>query len=331
MRVSVLGATGFVGSSVVARLAQNGSGIETVPLPRSVDIADPNAVTDAIKGSDALVHAAGIASPNTPNEVCGWVDIAGTENVLAAAKQVGIKRVIYISCADVSLHKGPRPGWGEEQIPPGKPFCAWVEHKRVAESLVGVHEGAIALRPALLWGPNDRLNAPRWAAQSLAGGIELPGGGRNLISTTYIENLSTAVHAALMTPKEVSGRFHVLDAEMSVAHEFFTDIANAMGTNPPRRSPTGWWSKLMNVFGSSDGAHPVHVARENQSSSLDGRAARQLLRYEPNFTRAQGMAEFKRWVEENEGVSKIIALAKPPLNENDIEEQRSLAQALGAQ
>ena len=50
-----------------------------------------------------------------------WVHVAGTENVVRAARHVGLRRVVHMSCAEVSLYAGDRMHWDEARVLPIRP------------------------------------------------------------------------------------------------------------------------------------------------------------------------------------------------------------------
>ena len=70
----------------------------------SGDIRDPHGVNEAMRGCDALLHlAALIAIPYSYHSPDTYIDtnIKGTLNVLQAARQLGVKRVIHTSTSEV--------------------------------------------------------------------------------------------------------------------------------------------------------------------------------------------------------------------------------------
>jgi len=68
------------------------------------DIRDPHGVNDAMRGCDAVLHlAALIAIPYSYHSPDTYIDtnVKGTLNVLQAARQLGVKRVIHTSTSEV--------------------------------------------------------------------------------------------------------------------------------------------------------------------------------------------------------------------------------------
>lgn len=125
-RVLVTGADGFIGSHLVEALVRRGCNVRAFVFYNSFgswgwldhvdaevrasldvfagDIRDPYGVQTAMKGCDAVVHlAALIAIPYSYHSPDSYVDtnIKGTLNVLQAARQLELQRVVHTSTSEV--------------------------------------------------------------------------------------------------------------------------------------------------------------------------------------------------------------------------------------
>lgn len=126
MKVLVTGADGFIGSHLTEALVRQGHDVRAFVLYNSFnswgwldcspadirasldifagDIRDPRGVSAAMKGCEAVLHlAALIAIPYSYHSPDTYVDtnIKGTLNVLQAAREQGVKRVIHTSTSEV--------------------------------------------------------------------------------------------------------------------------------------------------------------------------------------------------------------------------------------
>ena len=117
VRVTVFGATGSIGREVVERALAAGHDVhayvrdEAADLPGHVtrtvgDLGDADAVAAAIAGSDAVIWAVG-ASRNHPDDVP--VFERGARNVVAAMGRNGVRRLIALSGAGVTLRGERKP------------------------------------------------------------------------------------------------------------------------------------------------------------------------------------------------------------------------------
>lgn len=104
-RVLITGATGDIGSLLVGRLgadydlvAQGRHPDEDDPAGlRIADLEDYAAVLPLMAGVDTVVHLAGAASPEAGWDEVLAANIVGTRNVLEAAREAGVRRVVYAS------------------------------------------------------------------------------------------------------------------------------------------------------------------------------------------------------------------------------------------
>lgn len=125
-KVLVTGADGFIGSHLVEYLVRNGYTVRAfvyynsfnswgwlddvdVKIRANVevfagDIRDPNGVRTAMKGCDTVLHlAALIAIPFSYHSPDAYVDtnVRGTLNILQAARDLGVSRVVHTSTSEV--------------------------------------------------------------------------------------------------------------------------------------------------------------------------------------------------------------------------------------
>ncbi len=120
MHVLITGGAGFIGSHTTRRLLSQGHQVTVLDnlsngrrenLPENPnlrlvvgDIADPTAVTDALDGTDRVLHLAAqvsvVASVEEPRRSC-HDNLLGYVTVLDGARRAGINRFVYASSAAV--------------------------------------------------------------------------------------------------------------------------------------------------------------------------------------------------------------------------------------
>ncbi|WP_314222423.1 NAD-dependent epimerase/dehydratase family protein [Streptomyces zaehneri] len=89
--------------------------IEGEPRAIVADLADKDAVREAVRGVDAIVHLAGI-SLEAPFEKILGANIAGTYNLYEAAREEGVQRVVFASSNHaVGFTPRPRDGASPEE------------------------------------------------------------------------------------------------------------------------------------------------------------------------------------------------------------------------
>lgn len=105
-RVLITGATGGVGAALVAALGdrydlvQHGRTPKTEEQKQVLKIADLDQydqVLPLMDGVDTVVHLAGSASPESSWDMVLEANIIGTRNVLEAAREAGVRRVVFAS------------------------------------------------------------------------------------------------------------------------------------------------------------------------------------------------------------------------------------------
>jgi len=126
MRVLVTGSNGFIGSHLVEKLIQHGFSVRAFVNYNSLnsigwldnvsqevlsnceifygDIRDSNAVYEAMKNCDIILHLAALISiPYSYYSPDMYVEtnVKGTLNILQAARKLGVKRVIHTSTSEV--------------------------------------------------------------------------------------------------------------------------------------------------------------------------------------------------------------------------------------
>lgn len=350
MRVQVLvtGASGFVGAALSAKLLALGHTVRALVGPHSAlapaiaaqaravpgDLGDPNGLRDAAEGCQLLFHCAGENARDASAAAFSWINVAGTENTLRAARAADVARVVVVSCADVTLVNRHRVHWKESAALGQAPLGGYARSKLLAEELALQASDSrmvvTALRPALLWGPGERTLLPQLCREGLAGGLHLFGRGDNLFSTCHVDNLVDAAIIAARAPAEsvAAQAFHIADPDYLTAREFFTKLSTALGLPPPRRGnhALAFTTALIRERMRLPGPRSDQIAQRSRSCLLDCLRAATALDFQPTTTVDQGMTALAQWAQHIGGPTAIANLTRPPADSNDIARHQRLAE-----
>ena len=186
MKVLVTGADGFIGSHLVARLVRSGYDVRAFvqynslgtwgwldDSPRDIngqfeifagDVRDPYGVKTAVLGCDAVLHlAALIAIPYSYHSPEAYVDtnIKGTLNILQAARELGVSRVIHTSTSEVYGTAQFVPITEDHPLQGQSPYSATkIAADQLAYSFcVSFGLPVVTLRPFNTYGPRQSARA----------------------------------------------------------------------------------------------------------------------------------------------------------------------------
>ncbi|MGZ9897790.1 2-alkyl-3-oxoalkanoate reductase [Shewanella gaetbuli] len=207
-KVFVTGAGGFLGYAICERL--NAAGIETVGFARNQyssltdlginsvqgDIANLQQVTGAMQGCDLVFHVASKAGVWGSKQSYFSPNVDGASNIINACQALGIKSLVYTSTPSVTF-SGEDENGIDESAPYAHTFLNhYGESKARAEKMMLNANSAslkvTALRPHLIWGPNDPHLVPRVIERAKAGKLKLVGKQDKLVDTIFIDNAAYA-------------------------------------------------------------------------------------------------------------------------------------------
>lgn len=209
--VAVTGASGFVGTTLVAALADRGWQVRALTRSRDAgrrlehsgvqtilgSLSQPEALTELVAGADAVVHCAGAVRGAVYHDFTG-VNVVGTENLLAA---MGDRPLPLVALSSLAAREPELSDYA----------CS----KRAMETVLAnarVSTATLVLRPPAVYGPGDRELKPLFDA--FARGIApLPGALDARVSLLYVDDLAAAIVAWLAAYERVSGVYEIGDGE----------------------------------------------------------------------------------------------------------------------
>jgi nucleoside-diphosphate-sugar epimerase len=251
--ILVTGATGAVGPSVVRACLAAGHTVRTFSIEappgdlfppgvdaRVGDVCDADAVRAAVSGADAVVHLAALlhqfqATPELDRQF-ERVNVHGTENVVNAAVQAGVRRVVCLSTIAVY---GASAGHVLDERDRLKPDSTYARTKVAAEAAVlsarssGRPVGTV-LRPAAVYGSRVKGNYRRLAEAIARRRFVRVGAGLNRRTLVHDSDLARAVVLAADHPAAAGAVFNVTDGAVHTLEQIISAIYRALGRKPPR-------------------------------------------------------------------------------------------------
>jgi nucleoside-diphosphate-sugar epimerase len=303
----ITGIAGFIGSSLARELLQRGEGVRGVDnfstgKPenltqilgqiefREADLLDLDAMKSACAGVDYVLHQAAI--PSVPKSVLNPVasnqaNVDGTVNVLVAARDAKVKRVIYAASSSVY---GDTPTLPKHERMTPDPISPYAVAKLASERyMISFYRcyglETVSLRYFNIFGPRQDPSSPysgvlaKFASLMLAGKQPtIFGDGEQSRDFTYIDNAVVANLLACTAPaQQVAGKvFNVATGRRITLNETFKFLQT-----------------LTSYYGS-----PIYGEERSgdiKHSLADISAAEEYLGYKPTVNFEDGLRQTVEW------------------------------------
>ena len=245
MKIVVTGGTGFVGTHLVNALLRRGHSVAVLarrpddarnrfnrPVERvRGDVLYPPSLVSAFAGRDAVIHLVGII--HEKGELTfDRIHREGTENVVAAARDANVRRLLHMSAMGTSDDSPSEYG----------------RSKAAGER--AVRESGLdwtVFRPSIVFGPGDgfvSLLAPIVRHNPIF--IPVIGTGETRFQPVSVYDVARVFADALEKPEAVGRRFEVGGPDVLTLNEIYREIATVLGKrNKPLVHLPLWWGRLL--------------------------------------------------------------------------------------
>lgn len=303
----VTGGAGFIGSHISERLLRDGHDVRIVDnyltgspenlahlrdhgrlTVHELDIADLKALVKAFDGADFVLHQA--ALPSVPRSVARpgetWKHTAaGTLNVLEAARQAGVRRVVNASSSSVY---GDAPQDSKHEDLPTRPLSPYAAAKLAGEALClawGPSYGleTVSLRYFNVYGPRQDPRSDYAAVVPLFISLMLEGkrppitgDGGETRGFTYVDDVVEGNLLALTSPRAAGQAINIGSGAGTSIRELVETLNELLGTQLP----------------------PLYVPKrpgDIRHSRADIARARELLGYDPGVDLRAGLKRTLAW------------------------------------
>jgi len=308
--VLITGADGFIGSHLTEALVRQGFTVRAFIYYNSFnswgwldqcaddikgqfevfpgDIRDPHGVKEAMKGCDAVLHlAALIAIPFSYHSPDTYVDtnIKGTLNVLQAARDLGVKRIIHTSTSEVYGTAQFVPITEEHPLQGQSPYSATkIAADQLAYSFYSSFDlPVVTVRPFNTYGPRQSARAviPTIITQIANGARRIQLGALTPTRDfSYVQDTVNGFLAALNSPNGLGEVINLgSNFEISIS-ETVALIAEGMNTT-------------VEIISTEERIRPENS--EVERLWADNTKAKELFRWQPTYSGRDG---FKRGLDE---------------------------------
>jgi UDP-glucose 4-epimerase len=306
LKALVTGGAGFIGSNLARALLARGDEVRVLdnfstgyrrnlkPLNAELvegDLRSYERVAAAVNGVEVVFHQG--ALPSVPRSIqdpltSSAVNVEGTLNVLLAARDAGVRRVVFASSSSVY---GDAPGMPRRESQPAAPLAPYAVSKLAAEQYCMVANRVfgletVALRYFNVFGEyQDPLSGyaaviPKFIRIMLEG--ERPtifGDGETSRDFTHVENVVHANLAAAVEPAAAGRVMNIAIGRSNTLNELVRTLRRLLDSDvEPDYAP----------------ARPGDVPESLADVSL----ARELIGYEPSVAFEQGLRRTIAWIVE---------------------------------
>jgi nucleoside-diphosphate-sugar epimerase len=328
--VLVTGASGFIGCHLCAALAARGDSVralyrraeappelaalrgayEGLELFRA-DLGDQARTREAVRGVDAVIHAAALASDWGSLRLFMEANYDATVRLLEAARGAGCRDFVYLSSAVV---QGFGPHADSDERGPYYPLKhPYQVTKLMTEEYVLAQDApgfkATAVRPCNVYGPGDRTSTYKMFDAIMGGFFGYIGGGAALTCPIYVDDLCAGILAALDRDESAGEAILLTDGSKVAWRDYVRVMFAEVGSRrrpaslpKPLAFAAAWLMTLAARAVRSGSAPPLTMYRVEQGSRdyhFSNAKARELLGFEPKVFYEEGLARTARAYLEN--------------------------------
>jgi nucleoside-diphosphate-sugar epimerase len=320
MKILVTGGTGFTGSHLTRRLIRKGHKVvaldnqpglfcdELKRLGAEVvigSVADRNLVLKVTQGCDVVHHlAAMFRKVNLPKKVYWDVNVEGTRNVLEAALQCGVRKVVYCSTCGVHGDVAKEPADENAPITPEDYYqYTKYEGEKVIPEFLEKGLRVVTLRPTAIYGPGDPERFFMLFKMVSKGRFLMFGDGMAHYHPVYVDNLVDGFELAGESERGDGEVYLIGDEKYYTLNELVLAIAETLGVDLKMRHLPFWplWTAALAceiVYKPFQVDPPlfrrrVDWFRQNRAFSIE--KAKSELGYQPQVGLKEGLARTAQW------------------------------------
>lgn len=321
----VTGGTGFTGSHLVRRLLDEGHRVtaldhkpglfaeELEELGADVtlgSITDRDTVAKASRGQDQVFHlAAAFRDMTAPRSTYWEVNVEGTRNVLEAAREQGVSKVVYCSTQGVHGHVEDPPGDEDTPIEPEDYYQETkYEGELVCQEFIEEGLDVTIVRPTAIYGPGDPGRFVMLFKMARTGTFPMFGDGETTYHPVYIENLVDLFMLAANHPDSSGETYIGADEKYYTLNDLVKEVGRAVDVDVTLRHLPFWpmWavSAVVEAVCKPLGISPPLFRRRadwyRQVRAFRIEKAKEELGYEPRIGLSEGLRRTARWYRDND-------------------------------
>jgi nucleoside-diphosphate-sugar epimerase len=269
MRIFLTGGTGFIGGRVAAKLRDRGD--DVVALVRSPDkasklreigcelvegdLSDSAAIRRGLEGAEACIHGAAIYKvgiPKKERQPMYESNVNGTENVLDAATDAGVRRIVYVSTVAVFGNTKEQVVDESYKRDEGEGFLSCYDETKyrshqIAKDRIAKGAPIVIVQPGGVYGPGDHSEIGNFIDQTRQGKLRAKAFPQLGLNMVYVDDVADG--CILACDSGQVGESYVLGGEITTQGKLIDKAAEIGGQKPPRMTVPPLMLKAMIPIG----------------------------------------------------------------------------------
>jgi nucleoside-diphosphate-sugar epimerase len=329
----VTGASGFIGSHLAESLVARGEKVRALVRRTSAtdlleglgvelaagDLTDVKSLKAAVRGVDRIYHCAGLVSDWGPRKEFFTANVTGVKNILAAAREARVGKLVHISTTDVYGYPNRPVDESAPYRPRGWPYVdskiegeriVWEFHRRFAVPVT-------IIRPDSVYGPRSKSFVIEIVNLLKSGSMVLIGRGNRPAGLAYVSNVVDLIMLAADSERSVGQAYNAADGSNVTWRSYVDKLAEILGVSTPHIAipygpayAAGWI--MEGLYGLLRIPNrplltrlAVDIFATDLGFSID--KAREELGFQPRIDFLEGMRRVDTWLRE----SGLLASADP--------------------